>query len=460
MSETPQYVKEVQQILANIHENGNGNGDTEPFDTTPPENEIDMYVEEDRITLIPRRLHGVPVNQQDIIDSVISDLDATPLPMQPAPQPTMNAATGLLPFGVFIILLCLFCIAAQLYFILNPFTVSVTLLAKSQQVSLQGTLQLGRVLNPITISQSQTVPTTGHGHQDARAATGYITFYNGQFQSITIAAGTILTGSSGVQIITDETASIPAANPPIFGQTTVPAHTMQAGSKDNIAAYDINDACCAQSVLAKNINPFTGGQDERNFQTVTKNDIANAAAPLQSDLAASVQGALQGQLKQGEQLQPPPCSPTVTPDHQIGQEATTVKVTVSEMCSSIAYNDQELTNKVMQLLSTQATKKLGAGYSILENPQISIIQATSNHTSPPLVFLSFKAQSAWVYALTTQEQRHMKQLIAGKTKEQAMQLLHNLPDIESASLEFSGLGDDTRIPKNLSNIHLTIFYGL
>jgi hypothetical protein len=45
MNETPKYVKEVQHILANIHEDGNQD---EPFDTTPPENEIDVYVEEDR----------------------------------------------------------------------------------------------------------------------------------------------------------------------------------------------------------------------------------------------------------------------------------------------------------------------------------------------------------------------------------------------------------------------------
>src|SRR5215470_6630772 len=102
MHETPKYVKEVQHILANFHENNEG--DTPPFDKTPPENEIDMYVEEDRITFIPRRLHGIPVNEQDIIDSIVTDLDTTPLPTKP--QPITNAFIGVLLVGMLVPFLC------------------------------------------------------------------------------------------------------------------------------------------------------------------------------------------------------------------------------------------------------------------------------------------------------------------------------------------------------------------
>jgi len=451
MNETPKYVKEVQHILANIHENGNDNQD-EPFDTTPPENEIDMYVEEDRITFIPRRLHGIPVNQQDIIDSIVTDQDTTPLSTQPTVQPTSNVARGIWLFGL---LVPLFCIAVQLYLIVNPFTVSVTLAAKEQQVTLTGTLQLGRVVNPITVSQSQTVPTTGKGHQDARSATGYITFYNASFSSQTLNAGTVLTGSDGVQVVTDETVTVPPNNPPQDGQASIAAHAINAGSTGNIQALDINGTV-SSSLFVKNLNAFTGGQEERNFQTVAKSDIDNAAAPLQADLAASLQGALQGQLKQDEQLQRLPCSPTVTTDHQIGQEATNVKVTVSETCSGIAYNDQELTSKVTQLLNRQAETKLGAGYSILENPHITVTSATASKH----VMLSFSSVSTWIYALSSAEQQHIKKIIAGKNKEKALQLLAALPGIEHVSMHFAGFGDDTRLPKDRAYIHLLIFYGL
>jgi len=451
MKQTPNYVKEVQELLANIHENGNE--DKQPFDTTLPENEIDMYVEEDRITFIPRRLHGIPVNEQDIVDSQLTDLDTTPLPTQPAPQPTSNAAIGILPFGVFVILSCIMSIMFQLYVIANPFTVTVTLAARSQQLSLTGTLHLGRVLNPITVSQSSTAPTTGKGHQDAARATGELIFYNGQGSQVTIPAGTTLTGSDGVQIVTEQDATIPPGSPPTYGQVSVSAHAINPGSGGNIAAGDINTTV-AIAVFVKNTSAFYGGQDERNYQTVAKSDIGNAAAPLKADLAASLQGALQGQLKQDEQLQPLPCSPTITADHQIGQEAATVKVTVSETCSGITYNDQELTSKVTQLLTSQAVKKLGSGYSMLENPQITV---TSAITSKP-VTLSFRSVSTWVYALTAQEQQHIKKIIAGKYKQNALQLLYSLPGIESVSLQFSGFGDDTKLPKDISHIHMLIIY--
>jgi hypothetical protein len=63
-----------------------------------------------------------------------------------------------------------------------------------------------------------------------------------------------------------------------------------------------------------------------------------------------------------------------------------------------------------------------------------------------------------VYALSSAEQKNIKNIIAGKTKAQAMQLLHSLPGIEGASLQSSGFGDDTKLPKDLVHIHLLVIY--
>jgi hypothetical protein len=441
------YRDEVNKILASL-DNDNNNQEIEP------ETEIPATPSPEPL----REIHFIFVreeeeDEQEIIDSVaqVEDLDTTPLPTQPAPQSTSNVAIGVWLFGL---LVPLFCIAFQLYLIVNPFTVTVTLLAKSQQLSVTGTLQLGRVLNPITLSQSQTVPTTGKGHQDPKQATGTVTFYNGQLSSVFIPAGTILTGNSGEQIVTDADANIPAANLPQVGQATVSAHAVNAGSSGNIAAYDINQGCCATAIKAVNPTSFSGGQDERDFQTVAKNDIDNTATPLKATLAQSLQGALTGQLKNGETLKILPGSPTVIPDHHIGEEATQVKVTVSLTCSGIAYNDQELTDKVTQLLTSQATKKLGAGYSILGYPQVNITQAAAQNTKG---MLSFKAQSTWVYALASQDQQHLKKVMAGKPTAKALQLLARLPGIERVSLQSSGFGDSSRIPKEISHIHLALF---
>ena len=458
MKQTPKYVKEVQELLAQLDNEGNSQ-DKQPLDTNTPEQETDVYIEdfdeEQRITLIRKKPYSMPVTRQEE-ESELSDLDTQPLTTKPTPQPVTNAFIGALLLGL---LVPLFCVALQLYFIANPFTVTVTLAAKTQHLSLTGTLQLGRVLNPITLSQSQTVSTTGHGHQDARNAIGSITFYNGQSSQVTIPAGTIVSGNEGAQIITDQDATIPPANqtiPPTFGQTTVSAHAVTPGSKGNIPTGDINQSCCATSILVQNTAPFYGGQDARDFQTVTKTDITNAATPLQATVTQGINATLQGQLKTNEALVTLSCPITTTASNQPGQEATQVKVTVSETCSSIAYDTQTLETKVTALLTAQAIKKLGAGYSILENPQITVTQATTAKR----VMLSFTSVSRWVYALNSQEQNHIKKIIAGKTKEQALQRLYSLPGIEQVSMQFAGFGDDTSIPKNLSNIHLTIIYGI
>jgi hypothetical protein len=160
------------------------------------------------------------------------------------------------------IVVCLFglffpisCIALQLYLAFHPFIATITIIPKSQQVTLTGTLQLGRVLSPLTISQSQAVPTTGKGHQDEKAATGFITFYNGRSSSVTIAAGTTVTAASGIEVITNQDAIIPAGNPPTYGETTVPASTLVTGRRGNISVGDINSSI-AIAVFAKILPPF------------------------------------------------------------------------------------------------------------------------------------------------------------------------------------------------------------
>jgi Baseplate J-like protein len=354
---------------------------------------------------------------------------------------------------VFYLFLIFSCIAFQVYEIRNPPIATVTIIPKSQTVTMTGTLQLGRLLNSLTLSQSQTEPTTGKGHQVAKQANGVVTFYNGLFTGQTIAQGTILTGADGIQVITDREAVIPAANPPVFGQATVSAHATSPGTRGNIPAYEINQACCANAVLVKNTTAFTGGQNERDFSTVRQEDIHTVSTAEIPRLRQEMQSALQGQLLPFEQLQLFPCTPTVTSDHRIGQEAPTITVTVSEICSAAAYNTAELDRKATGLLSRLAVTKAGTAYSLFGNIQVRVTQAMTTHTPPPLVFLSFHAQGTWIYALSGATQQQIKSMIAGKTKQEALQILASLPGVERTSISW---GDESRLPKNTGYLHITL----
>src|SRR5262249_22726222 len=158
---------------------------------------------------------------------------------------------------------------------------------------------------------------------------GTITLYNGLLSPQTIAAGTTLTGRDGVAIVTDQAAIIPSGNPPIYGQVTVTAHAVIAGEKGNIPANDINQACCATSVLARNTTSFSDGAEARDFLVATRTDINNAVTSLLIPLGQSEDAALRSRLNHGEDLLTQACNPTVSSNHKPGDEAKQITVTVS-----------------------------------------------------------------------------------------------------------------------------------
>jgi baseplate J-like protein len=426
--------QEIRAVLAQMD-----NGEQQE-QQTPPEDIQDIYV------LIVREHGEVEEDQPQVIDSE---------PVTPPDKPTQSFPYLTLSIVLVCLLPMLASILLQVYLLQNPPIATVTITPKSQTVTLSGTVQLGRLLQPLTISQSQITPTTGKGHQDAQAATGTVTFYNGQQTEQTIVAGTVFTGQNGVSIETTQSATIPPGNPSTgYGTVTVTAQALQAGSNGNIQAGDVNSPI-AIAVFVKN-NQFRGGQDERDFSTVSQQDIHRVSTTLEKSVALSMQAVLQGQLSLLEQLQLLPCTPTVISDHPIGAEATSVKVTVSQTCSAVAYRSQDLATKATAYLANKAQQTTGAGYSLFGTVLVSLKQTSVTNTPHPLVFLSFQATGTWIYALFPSAQQQIKHLIAGKSTQQAAQSLAALPGIERATIHFSGISDPERVPKSTQNIHLVL----
>ncbi len=332
----------------------------------------------------------------------------------------------LIPLTIF---LCLVFLAGSLLLpVLTP-PATITLIPVEKSVSTTTTIQVqGRQLAPLTLMQSMSVEATGKRHQDATRAEGTITFYNGLLSSQTIAAGTILTGKDGVHVITDQAAIIPAGNPPIYGQVTVSAHAVLAGTQGNIQTFNINAACCATSVVAKNTQDFTGGQNSRDFLTVTRGDINHAVTSLLITLSRSEDAALQVQLHPGEELITPSCTPTVLSNKKIGDEAKQVIVTVSVTCGGITYVAHKVYALATQLLTSQAEKTLGATYALIGNMQVGIVQAKVIHPRQGIIM----------------------------NKQQALATLLKFPGIAGANITMKG-GNQT-LPEDPNNIHMIVMY--
>src|SRR6266852_134975 len=356
------------------------------------------------------------------------------------------------------ILVCFSIVAVSLLVPMLSPSATVTLIPIQRSITALAAIQVqGRQLPPLTLMQSASVAATGKRHQDATRAHGTITLYNGLLSGQTIAAGTTLIGRDGVHVATDQPASIPAANPPLEGQVTISAHALLQGVLGNIQAFDINQACCATSVLAKNTQAFTGGQSARAYLVVTKEDMHNAAAELQATLAQSEHAALQAQLKPGETLIMPPCSQQIQSDHKTGEEAKEVTVTAAQTCSGIAFGTQAPHQKATQMLTQEAVKRFGTGYRLLGDISIQVAHATITDHAKGMASIAVNLAATYIYELPSGERRHLKRLIAGQTLQHAIATLLQVPGIQGVHI-ITSEGAHQTLPEDPTHIQIVLLY--
>lgn len=217
-------------------------------------------------------------------------------------------------------------------------------------VQTQQITQLAHIYHvpPVTLQRSQLVTTSGHRHIAATQGWGVVTFYNGLPQPQTIAVGELLTGSDGEEVVTDQDAVIPAGSLTTNGYASVPAHALDYGPAGNIAEGDIYGPCCRAWIKVVN-SAFTGGHAAREYAVVTKTDIDAATASL---LAQENQRVNTTILPPGETLLTPvPCTTHTASNHRAGDEATQVTVTVRQDCTPSAYKPHALQSYLIQLVA-------------------------------------------------------------------------------------------------------------
>ena len=369
---------------------------------------------------------------------------------------------------VFLLLLCIVC---EVLLTLTAPIPTITLVPRTQNLSttsmitaVPGTPIRGqiadRLLPSLTLNQYRTTPATGKGHQEAVAARGTITFYNGLFISQTVAAGTRLSGSDGVEVVTDQVAVIPAARastPPIYGQVSVPSQAAVDGTQGNIRVRDVNEACCLTSVLAQNTVAFRGGQNERVYSVVARADIDNIASSLTATLFKVEQAALTSRLSADEALVTPACRPEVTSDHLLGEEATSVKVTVTERCVAVAYKSASLRKEATRAFMQQALRRLGIHYRLIGAMWVQVVRTALRNNQEGIATISVYIRGTCMYQFSQKELEMIKVSIAGQNQRQARQILLSLPGIQR--VEIGGLVENTRLPKSTYGFHMLLLFG-
>ena len=379
--------------------------------------------------------------------------------------------------GLFLYLLALVLVAV---FVAPVVTLAATVTLVPERKTLSATLTVtalatgtpeqareqvtARVLLASSPTQSQTAPTTGTGHAPARVGEGTVTFYNAAPYSQMVAAGTVLTGTDGVEIVTDAPAVIPAGNSPIEGEVTVPAHATVIGPQGNIAPLDLNGLCCLAGVSVKNTTAFHDGQDAYDYPMVTQADIDHAAGPLLATLTAATQTGLQGEVHPNERLVGPiACQPAVTPDHPVGSDASQVTVSVSVTCHAQVYDHEAVVRLVTNALMQQATTTLGTDYALRGTISTTITPAgTPPHAKVGTLTLLVTGQGIWVYQVSATEQARLTRLITGLSRQQAMHVLQQQEPghLAAVHIQVTGLwASGNRLPADPARIHLLVALG-
>jgi hypothetical protein len=371
----------------------------------------------------------------DPIAEAITQMDTIPLPKIESGEKVnwhFVTCTLVMFFAAF---------GVSLWYALTYPMVTVNVVPVEKSLSLTVPLHVSlRYLAPLTLTESLSVKTTGKGHQDARPASGTLTFYNGEFMPETIAAGAVFTGTDGIQVATDRSVTIPAANPPYFGRASVTAHAVTVGATGNIREGDINNVCCFLPVKVKNVAPFTGGADERDYRAVAKVDVDALAFELKQTLSKQIAAAFV--LRPGEALQPTHCVFSVSSTRRIGEKADTVTVTVAHTCQGVAYNQQELTQKVTDVFKAQENP--GPHYILVGAVQVSVISV-----SPFVV----RCRGLWAFHLTESYLHDLATRIAGDTPNQAKAYLLHTGVIIQATVTQD-------LPKDPDYIRFQVFVGL
>ncbi len=217
-------------------------------------------------------------------------------------------------------------------FLIGIIVISILAPSPDHEVSFSLTIQ-GYALAPVSKAIQTNVTATGNQYVPATTATGIITFYNGAIYPQIIPIDTILKGADGVSVITDAQATIPAAIqtiPPTYGRKRVPAHAETPGAIGNITAGDINEACCATSVIVQNAS-FHGGRDAYTYTYLSDKDMQNATKPLLPMLQAQTLSLLPT-----PQLNPT-CSTVSTSSPQVGKETLNAVLRITETCKAFSY---------------------------------------------------------------------------------------------------------------------------
>ena len=150
----------------------------------------------------------------------------------------------------------------------------------------QETLRVPAKLLPLqTFTSSVGVIPTGVKTYPATWASGMLTITNGSVLVQYLPIGMLFRAASGMEVVTTESASIPAGNGTSYGVASVRAQAVSAGARGNLAPLAINEVY-GTSLYIRNDQSFQGGKDASTRAFIQPGDTESALAKARGRLIA------------------------------------------------------------------------------------------------------------------------------------------------------------------------------
>jgi VCBS repeat-containing protein len=363
---------------------------------------------------------------------------------------------------------------AVYYLLANPTTAQVSILPSTKRVQHLSTLTIvtnhpdvahqqivGARWLSATIKQTVLQTSTGKGYSQGTTASGIVALedHAPAFSSVSENAGTILTGSDGITIISDQDAIAFLGRPAYFR-----AHVSSPGSYGNIPAhgfYLVVPHGLGNSAVLYNTTPFTGGHDKGPYAFVQQNDIVAGEHTLSSIVKQSTLDALNAKMAVSEQwVQTPRCTRRATSDGTTGEQVQHFHVTITTTCAGEVYDTQMVQAVAARELISAASSELGTHYQLLGEIATTITEVHVLNKRLGTLTVSLSAEGKWVYRFTDVEKQRLAQMISGKHVEEAQTLLVQQPTIEQVTITtmYSFWIWDT-IPADVKKISIVILQG-
>jgi VCBS repeat-containing protein len=315
-----------------------------------------------------------------------------------------------------------------------------------------------RALYATSQTQSQTVKATGQGHTSGEQAHGVLTFYNVSTSPQTIPADTVFIDNHDIAVANDQSVTLPAFDPTQSASpVTVSAHSINAGTLQNIPAYDFDHtaaACCAGSVYISNTSSFTGGQDAQTYTYVQQSDIDGVTQALDPSLNQQATMTLKGQMRATDQpAGAPRCQPEVTSDQRAGEVASSVTVSVTANCLDEVYDMQAVQVLAASKLTQDASSNPGPTYVPVGDILSTVVKSVPDNQGN--VQLQVNAQGVWAYQFSAVQRARFASLIVGKSSQDAQTLLLQQPGVHSVTITLTGSGADS-VPGDTKHITINV----